>query len=386
MRLDGVKILDLSGLLPGPYATQLLADLGAHVITVEDTERGDPGRDLLGSSDGDGRTLFGAVNRGKQSVAIDLKSDDGREVFYALTEDADAVLEGFRPGVADRLGVDYETLRTYNEDIAYCSLSGYGQTGPYADRAGHDINYVGLSGLLDMTREDEQTRPQVPGYQIADFAGGLFAGFALLGELLSRELGHGAGSVDVSMTDVVASFTGALAPAALGEGDPRPGDTPLTGAYPWYDVYQTGDDRYLTLGALEPKFWQQFCEAVGRADLTDVHGTHDPAERAALREELTELFASRPRDEWLDRLGDETATAPVLTPAEAFEHPQVADRIVRRPQSAPPRIGFPACGPDRPEAAEESIPNHGEHTDAVLRTVGFGDSEIETLRERGVVK
>jgi len=386
MRLDGVRILDLSGLLPGPYATQLLADLGADVITVEDTESGDPARNLLASPGGDGGTLFGAVNRGKRSVAIDLKSGAGREVFYALTAQADAVLEGFRPGVVDRLGVDYDTLRTHNEAVVYCSLSGYGQTGPYADRAGHDINYVGLAGLLDMTREDTATRPQVPGYQIADFAGGLFAAFALVGGLFSRELGHGGEYVDVSMTDVVASFSGALAPEALGDGDTRPGETPLTGAYPWYDVYGTADGRYVTLGALEPRFWRQFCREVGREDLLDAHGTDDPDERAALRQELDELFRSRSRDEWVETLGDETATAPVLTPAETFEHPQVGERIVRRPSEGPPRIGFPALGSAIPQGGDESVPGHGQHTDELLSEAGFGDAEIQALRKRGAVE
>lgn len=381
MHLDGIRILDLSQILPGPYATQMLADLGADIVTVEPPGGGDPAREMALSGE---HTLFETVNRGKRSVAIDLKAAEGQELFYALAADADAVLEGFRPGVVDRLGVDYDSLREHNEELVYCSLSGYGQTGPYADRAGHDINYVGLAGLLDVTRADEETTPQVPGYQVADLAGGAVAACSLLAGLVSRALGNGGGYVDVSMTDVVASFSHTLAPEALAGGDPRPGETPLTGACPWYDVYETADGKHVTLGALEPAFWEAFCRDIGREELVDVHGTNDPAEREALRAELAELFSSRSREEWVETLGPETATAPVLTPGEALDHPQIADRVVRRPDDAPPRVGLPACGSDLP-GSDESLPALGEHTDEVLREAGYDGAEIERLRADGTV-
>lgn len=381
MDLGGVKILDFSQILPGPYATQLLADLGADVVKIEEPSSGDPARTM---TFGENSTLFETVNRGKRSVAIDLKSETGTEIVYSLAADADAVLEGFRPGVVDRLGVDYDSLREHNEDLVYCSLTGYGQTGPYADRAGHDINYVGLSGMLDVTRADVESTPQVPGYQVADMAGGLFAAFCLLGGVLSSELGNGGGYIDVSMTDVVASFSHTLASEALGGEDPRPGETPLTGAYPWYDVYETADGKYVTLGALESTFWELFCEEVGREDLVEVHGTADAAEREALREELAALFRTRPRDEWIEDLGSEATTAPVLTPTEALAHPQIADRVVNRPEDAPPRVGFPACGTDLP-GSDESLPDHGEHTDEALREVGYSEDEVERLLGDGTV-
>ncbi len=381
MHLDGVRILDLSQILPGPYATQLLADLGADVVKVEEPTSGDPARAMAFAEE---NTLFETVNRGKRSVAIDLKSEEGQELFYSLASEADAVLEGFRPGVVDRLGIDYETLREHNDELVYCSLTGYGQTGPYADHAGHDINYVGLAGLLDVTRADENATPQVPGYQVADMAGGLFAAFSLLGGILSRELGNGGGYIDVAMADVVASFSHTLAPEALAGEKPRPGETPLTGGFPWYDVYETADEKYVTLGALEPAFWEQFCAEIGREELVGLHGTEDAAEREALREELTELFRSRSREEWVEKLGSETTTAPVLTPSEALDHPQVADRLVRRPDEAPPRVGFPACGASLPES-DESLPAHGEHTAEILREAGYSDEEIERLRESGAI-
>ncbi|WP_254522170.1 CaiB/BaiF CoA transferase family protein [Natrinema caseinilyticum] len=387
MRLDSVRILDLSRLLPGPYATQLLADSGADVVKVEDTDAGDYARYASPTTDRDTAALFDSVNRGKRSVALDLKSEGGTTAFYRLVEDADVVFEQFRPGVAERLGIDYETLLEYNEELVYCSLSGYGGTGPYAERAGHDLNYVGLAGLLDMTREDESMAPQIPGYQIGDLGGGLFAAFSIVGGLLSRELGNGGEYVDVAMTDVVASFSQAVAYDALTGDGPRPGETRLTGRVPWYDVYETADGRYVTLAALEPKFWRAFCEEVDREDLVAHHDTEDPAELTAVREELADLFASRSRDDWLDELSDETMTGPVCTPAEALAHPQLEARgLVERSGDAPPRVGFPAVGSNVPDSHDESVPGHGEHTADLLASVGYDDDEIDDLRGAGAIR
>ncbi|SFS87110.1 CaiB/BaiF CoA transferase family protein [Halostagnicola kamekurae] len=387
MRLDSIRILDLTRLLPGPYATQLFADVGADVIKVEDTDAGDYARHMPPTTDRDTGALFDSVNRGKRSVALDLKSEGGREAFYDLVADADVVFEQFRPGVAERLEIEYETLREYNDELVYCSLSGYGGTGPYARRAGHDLNYVGVAGLLEMTRADESMAPQIPGYQIADLGGGLFAAFSIVGGLLSRELGEGGEYVDVSMTDVVASFSQTVAHEALTGDDPRPGETALTGQYPWYDVYEASDGRYVTLAALEPKFWEAFCEEVRREELIDAHGTDDAAELEAVREEVESLFAGRTRDAWLEALSDETMTGPVCTPAEALEHPQLEARgIVERPDDAPPRVGFPAVGSATPESLDESVPDHGEHTDELLASVGYGEDERAALRDRGAIR
>ncbi|MDF9747522.1 CaiB/BaiF CoA transferase family protein [Natrinema salsiterrestre] len=387
MQLDSVRVLDLSRLLPGPYATQLLADAGADVVKVEDTDAGDYARYTPPTTDRDVGALFDSVNRGKRSIALDLKSEVGTTAFYRLVEEADVVFEQFRPGVADRLEIDYETLCEHNEDLVYCSLSGYGQTGPDAERAGHDLNYIGVAGLLDMTREDESMAPQIPGYQIGDLGGGLFAAFSIIGGLLSRELGNGGEYVDVAMTDVVASFSQAVAHEALTGADPRPGETALTGGVPWYDVYETADGRYVTLAALEPKFWTAFCEEAGREDLVDLHGTEDPAELTAVREELEALFATRSRDAWLEALSDETMVGPVCTPAEAVDHPQLEARgLIERPDDAPPRIGFPARGSNVPESHDESIPAHGEHTDELLASVGYDEDERADLREAGAVR
>ena len=388
MRLDGVSVLDLTRLLPGPYATQLLADAGADVVKVEDTGAGDYARHMPPVTDDGVGAVFDAVNRGKRSVAIDLKDDDGRAAFHDLVADADVVIESFRPGVTDRLGVDYGTLTDHRPDLVYCSLTGYGQDGPYADRAGHDLNYVGLAGLLDMTREGDDETPRMPGYQIADMAGGLLAAFSICSALLSRELGTTDGEyLDVALTDAVVSFSQAIAPDALAGDEPRPGETPLTGQYPWYDVYETQDGRYVTLGALEPQFWTAFCEAIDRPDLADAHMTGDAAEREALREELTDIFRSRTREEWADAMADvDAAVDAVYTPAETFEHPQVEARgYVERPADEAPRVGLPLCGSEISRGEAGAAPGHGEHTDAVLAAAGLEDAEIRRLRDAGTI-
>ena len=389
MRLDDVRVVDLTTLLPGPYGTQLLADLGADVVKVEPADAGDNARYTPPLTE-DGRgALFDAVNRGKRSLALDLKDERGREALYELVATADAFVEQFRPGVVDRLGVDYETLREHNPDLVYCSLSGYGQSGPKSGKAAHDLNYIGLAGLLDMTRESEAERPQMPGYPIADMAGGTFAAFSVVCALLSRELGGGGGEyVDCSLTDPVLSFSQSIAPLVFADEDPRPGETPLTGGYPWYDVYECADGRYVTIAALEPGFWRGFCEAVDREDLLEYHMTEDEAELAALREELESLFAERSRDEWVEAIGDaDAAVDGVYTPAEAFDHPQVeAMDIVEKREGSLPRVGFPARGEGVPEGPLGDAPGHGEHTAELLREVGLPEGTVDGLVEAGVAE
>ena len=389
MRLDGCRVLDLTRLLPGPYATQLLADAGAGVIKVENTDRGDYAREIPPYSERGVGALFDAVNRGKRSVAIDLKSEAGREAFYSLVAGCDVLIEGFRPGVAERLEIDYGTLTEHNAEIVYCSLTGFGRTGPDAKRVGHDLNYVGRAGLLDMTRNGDSEAPRIPGYPIADMAGGLFAAFAVLGALCSRELGNTGGEhVDVSMTDVVLSFSQPVSSGIVAGGDTHGAESSLTGGLPWYDVYETADGRYVTLAALEAKFWEAFCEAVGREDLIEVHGSDDPDVRAALREELTQVFAARTRAEWEEELGDVPAmVGPVNTPREALSDPQIEAReTVARPTEAPPRVGFPARSTAEPTASDESVPDRGEQTESVLREHGFDESDMDDLRASGAIE
>lgn len=393
MRLDGIRVLDLTRLLPGPYATQLLADMGADVIKVERPGVGDYARAVDAAWESD---LFGALNRGKRSVTLDLKTDEGCEAFLGLASESDVVIEGFRPGVVDRLGVSYEEVCERNEQVVYCSLSGFGATGPLRDRVGHDLNYVALAGLLDMTRATREGRPAIPGFPIADMAGGLFAAFSIVGALLSRELDAGGEYIDLALTDVVFSFSQAVVGEAFAGADPRARETALTGQYPCYGVYETADGRYVTLAALESAFWEAFCEAIDRPDLVDKHFAEDPETRDQVREAVADAFRERTRDEWEAALGDEDVmVAPVLTMTEAIEHPHVEARdfvegteadtrsLVGRGET--PRIGFPARTAHGLGGTDEAVPDLGEHTEEVLREAGYSHEGIEELREADAI-
>lgn len=400
MNLDGITVFDLTQLLPGPYGSQILADMGAAVIKIE-PPGGEPAR-LVQQYPGWAGYVFPTVNDGKKSVTLDLKQEEGQEVFYDLVADADVVFEQFRPGVVERLGIDYETLREHNEEIIYCSLSGYGQTGPYADRAGHDLNYVGIAGLADMTRESSDGRPVGPGYPIADMGGGLMAVTSILGALLSRELDAGGEYIDLALTDAVLSF-GQIELAMAAEGEnPRPGTTPIAGGLPWYGIYETSDGRYVTLAALEPRFWMVFCEAIERPDLVEYHMTQEPDELAWVRDQLAEEFAAHTRDEWEKRLGaiDDAMFGVVNTPAEAIEDPHVDHRdLLERTDDGRTRLPFPAQtasashdGSSQGDSTGSTYPSDpsgtpavGEHTTETLTSAGYTPEEIESLANQDVI-
>lgn len=391
MNLEGVRILDLTQLLPGPYGSQLLADAGAEVIKIE-PPTGDPAR-LLDGSDGWAGHVFSAVNAGKKSVCLDLKHEQGKSVFYDLVREADVVFEQFRPGVVERLDVDYETLTEYNDELVYCSLTGYGQDGPSRERAGHDLNYVATAGLLDMTRESEDDPPTQPGYPIADMTGGLLAAKSIVAAVLSRELGNTSGEyLDIAMADAVLSYA-QVETAMSDAGYPaRPGGTPIASGYPWYGVYETADDRYVTLAALEPRFWEVFCEAVDRPDLLEYHMTEDPSRRAWLREELADVFAEQTRDEWTHQLGEipDSTVAPVNTPGEALENSQFTQRnLFVETDAGHRRVRNPATAGGTAESETSDppaeVPSLGEHTDDVLADCGYDECERVQLREADVI-
>ncbi len=416
MDLSAVRVLDLTQLLPGPYATQLLRDVGAEVVKVERPDGGDPGR-AFGAADGEsdgtaaaGNTetvtyesspLFDVVNRGKRSVTLDLSSDDGREAFLDLARDADVVVEQFRPGVVDRLGIGYEDVRAVCDDVVYCSLSAYGQTGPESGRVGHDLNCAGVAGVVDMTRPDPGADPVLPGFPVADMAGGLFAALSVVSALLSRELGgesdgeNGNSSagraegeyLDVSMTDAVVSLSQIVAGPAMAGRDQRPGETALTGAYPCYDVYECADGRYVTLAALEERFWEGFCRAVDRPDLAEAHMAADAATRERVREELAALFRDQSRGAWLEQLGDVDAmVAPVYSVTEAFDDPHLETRgVIQDVDGLLRRAAFPVEGSDGPARTTDPAPALGEHTAEVLGEAGYTGEEIAALRAEGVV-
>jgi crotonobetainyl-CoA:carnitine CoA-transferase CaiB-like acyl-CoA transferase len=388
--LEGVRVLDLSRMLPGPYASMMLGDLGAEVIKVEEVRIGDPTRWSPPMIANQG-AAFLQVNRNKKSIALDLKHPEGRDLFLKLASRADCVLEQFRPGVVDRLGVGYAAVSEINPRIVYCSLTGFGQDGPHAARSGHDLNYLALSGALGLTT-DERGKPVIPGVQVADLAGGMIAAFAMLAALAARERTGRGPYVDVSMFDVVLSML--PVPAAHqfgGEAIGVGGKYGLTGAYPFYNVYETSDGKFMTLGALEPKFWANFCRSVGREDLV-ARQFDEGAGRESLFEEVRAIFKSRAQAEWVELMRDaDCCCEPVLSMAEAFEHAQTLARGMVREAGHPAsgnvkQLGFAYKLSDTPPSASRPSPALGEHTEDLLADLGIGQEERERLRKSGVIR
>ena len=385
--LSGLRVLDLSRLLPGPFATLVLADLGAEVVKVEDPEGGDYLRwtpPLAGEQSG----YFHALNRNKRSIRLDLKKPEGAAAFGVLARHFDVVVESFRPGVMDRLGIGWEVLRRLNPRLVLCSISGYGQDGPYRDRAGHDIDYCAIAGVLALNGPAGHPLPL--GVQAADIAGGAWPAVAgILAGLYRRQLTGEGSLVDISMTEGVLSLLAVQHGGAAARGRPlERGRELLNGGSACYGVYRTRDDRFVALGALEPRFFGRFCAAVGRPELAERQFDGDGR---GPREELEAIFASRTRDEW-ERLGDEhdVCLAPVLEGDEPARNPQNLMRGTFLEIDTPwegkwmPGLATPVrfegvVPPRRP------APELGADTEAVLREAKFGEDEIETLRRAGAI-
>jgi crotonobetainyl-CoA:carnitine CoA-transferase CaiB-like acyl-CoA transferase len=385
--LDGVRVLDLSRLLPGPYATLVLADLGADVVKVEDPQGGDSVRwmpPLAGEQSG----FFHALNRNKRSLRLDLRHPEGAAAFRRLARRFDVVVESFRPGVMDRLGVGYQALADEHPGVILCSISGWGQGGPYRERAGHDIDYCAVAGVLALNGPPEGPLPL--GVQVADVAGGSWPAVAGILAALVRRAATGEGAhVDVSMTDGALAMLALQLGAAAARGTPlrRAGEM-LNGGSACYGVYRTRDGRFVALGALEPKFFQRFCEAAGRPDLS---GRQFEEDGRGPRAELAALFASRTRDEWA-RLGAEhdACLAPVLEGDEPARDPQLRARgmflSVETPWEGKAMASLRT--PVRLVGVEPSprpAPRLGADGGEVLAEAGFTAGEIADLRRRGVV-
>ena len=391
--LADVKILDLTRLLPGPFATMLLADLGADVLKVEDTGMGDYVRWAPpyheGVDDSAKSALFLALNRGKRSMRVNLKEDAGREVLLQLVENADVLVEGFRPGVMERLGVGYQTLRERNPRIVFCSVTGYGQTGPYTARSGHDLNYLGLIGMLDLTGPADGAPVQSAG-QVADLGGGgLMAAYSILAALREAERSGQGQAVDVSMADGALSWLTMVAGQYLADGRvPGRGAESLTGGIVCYRPYACADG-HVTLGALEPKFWAAWCAGVGREDLMDKafeppgSDTHAQVER---------IFAGRTRAEWAAFADQhDCCLEPVLNLGEALDSELVRarDMVVEVDQpgaKAPVRLlGHPVKFSGTPADATRPGPALGEHTAQVLTDLGYSPEQVAELEAAGAV-
>lgn len=374
--LAGIRVLDLSRLLPGPFATLALADLGADVVKIEAPNVGDYMRAIPPASGGVSGA-FWAINRDKRSIAIDLKKPEGVATFLELVEGADVVIESFRPGVCDRLGIGYEVLEQRRPGIIMCSISGYGQTGPYRDRAGHDINYLALAGVLAMGGQ-RGGAPAVPGVQVADLAGGaLWAVSGICAALYGREKTGQGCHLDISMTEgamaLLAPHFGYLDAGA--EAMTRGADA-LNGGWACYGVYRTADDRWLAVGALEPKFWLAFNAAIGRqGSIGDLAA--DPAVQAKVRAELEAIIAARTRDEWAEILRDvDCCVEPVYEIDEARQHPLHQARGVFSSQSDAAAGEVMAMRlPIGEPALSRVAPRLGEHTGEVLDEYRSGDDD-----------
>jgi alpha-methylacyl-CoA racemase len=391
--LSDVKVLDLTRLLPGGFCSLLLADLGAEVLKVEDTGMGDYIRwappyygDESEQELGTRSALYLALNRGKRSVRLDLKSELGREALLRLAGSHDVVLDGFRPGVLEKLGVGYERLREANPAIVYCAITGYGQDGPYARRAGHDMNYLGLIGLLGLTGQKDGP-PVQPGGQIADIGGGaLMAAFGVLAALHERRRSGEGQTVDVSMADGALSWLALVAGRYFCDGEvPRRGEQQLAGGLLCYLPYEASDG-WVTCGALEPKFWAAFCDGAGRPDLIEVQ--FEPPGSDAHRQ-VAEVFRARSRAEW-KAFNDEhdCCIEPVLDVDEALDSELVRAREMvvelEQPRLGTVRqLGVPVKMSRTPGDPSRPAPAFGEHTDEVLREAGYSAAEIAAMVEAG---
>jgi alpha-methylacyl-CoA racemase len=399
--LDGIRVLDLSRLLPGGFCSLLLADFGADVLKVEDTGMGDYIRwsppYYEGAHESARSALFLSLNRNKRSIRLDLKNERGREALLALVREYDVVLESFRPGVLDRLGVGYERMREENPALVYCAISGYGQDGPKRDASGHDMNYLGLIGLLGLTGERGGAPMQAAG-QIADLGGGaLMAAFGVLAALRERD-GGGPGSasqgsgegqlVDVSMADGALSWLAMVAATYFADGNvPHRGDLPLAGSLVCYRPYECADG-WVTLGALEPKFWQGFCRGVGREDLVAAQFERPGSDADR---QVREIFMARTREQWeaFAREND-CCLEPVLELDEALSSELVAARemVVELDQPGAQRpvrqLGLPVKLTRTPgDHARLPGPALGEHTEEVLLAAGYSQEQVAELLSEG---
>jgi alpha-methylacyl-CoA racemase len=383
--LAGVRVLDLTRLLPGPMATLHLADLGADVIKIEDTGAGDYAR-AMGHGPQGMSDFFRVLNRNKRAVRLDLKRPRGRDAFLRLADRADVVVESFRPGVMAKLGLGYETLAGRNARIVVCAITGYGQDGPYRDRAGHDINYVGYAGVGNEIGA-EGAAPVLPNFQIADLLGGaVVPAMGILAALLDARASGRGRFVDVAMTDAVLAHAILPLLGVLEHGTtPEPGTTMLAGGLACYNHYRTRDGRWMAVGALERKFWETLCDILGCPELKPAHIVYGEAARAA-KARLADVFAARTQSEWTAIFAHaDCCVSPVLRLHEALADEQLRARRMVVGDSRPAGFSLPMKLSEFAFDAGRAAPAPGEHTEEVLREAGYGVAEIEALRREGAV-
>ena len=376
--LAGIRVLDLSRLLPGPFCSMILADHGAEVIALEDGSRET------------GEIFFNGVNRNKRHISLNLKTEAGKAIFFKLARRADIILEGFRPGVVKRLGVDYEAVKAINPGIIYCSITGYGQTGPLKDAVGHDVNYLSHAGILDLMGDADRP-PSIPGVQLADIAGGAMN--AALGILLALEARHRTGEgqyIDISMTDGVAGFL--ILPRffqqLFGMAQTRSA-TMLSHRYACYNTYETRDGEYLALGAVEAVFWARLCRCLDRPDYIPLQ--YDEARREEIIAWLREVFKGEDAAHWEESLGQEeicltrVKTLDQALDSALFREREMVTELVGENGKTVPTMGIPIKLSRTPGSLRSPPEDFGESTDAVLKELGYGPEEIAAFRRNQVI-
>jgi crotonobetainyl-CoA:carnitine CoA-transferase CaiB-like acyl-CoA transferase len=396
--LTGIKLIDLTKLAPGPHCTMILGDLGADIIKVE--EPGAPtGRraDQAGATGKVKRVVgFGAVPtnalaRNKKSIGINLKSDVGKEIYLKLVQDADVIVEEFRPGVAKRLGIDYETLSASNPKLVYCAVTGFGQTGPFKNYVGHDLNYIATSGALSMIGRKDQP-PSIPLNLLADYAGGgMHAAIGVLAALLARHQTGRGQYVDIAMLDgTMLLIAQALSTYFTNEKIPRRGYTSMDGAAPYYNLYETKDGKIITIGSVEPWFYANLCRAIGCEEYITDQNNH--SKWTEMLERFAAVFKTRTRDEWYDYLTQwDICVGKMLTLDELEHDPQIRARNMIVEVETPTgekvkQVGISVKLSDTPGSIRSLASKLGQHTDEVLGGLGYAQSDIDRWRESGAIR
>lgn len=401
LALEGVKILDLSVLVPGAFCTMLLGDLGADVVKIEAplatqlkaSSRAFPDQEQRKAA------AYYAPDRNKRSIVLNLKSEAGQQVFYRLCERADVIVEGFRPGVAKRLRIDYQTISNLNPGIIYCSLSGYGQDGPYHSFPGHDINYIAMAGVLGLIGSAEGS-PVIPLNLVADFAGAaLYGALGILAALVARNNTGEGQHVDVAYTDGAISLMNWFSCGYFFDGSMlKRGQSWLHGAYPYYGLYKTKDGKYITIGCLEPHFWENLCRFLGKEEYIPFHFALEHTFRKPegdiwkeIRSCLEQTFLTKTRDEWFELLiRNDIPAGKVYAPDEVFCDPQVIHRQMVIEVEHPTlgkikQVGITPKLSSTPGEVRTLSPLRGEHTDQILQELGYNQKKIRSLRQQGAV-
>ena len=377
--LEGIKILDLSRLFPGPYCSMILADLGADVLRIEDRRFAAEGQGMP------------TVMRNKRHMTLNLKHPQAKDIFYRLAREGDVILEGFRPGVTGRLGIDYESIKKINEKIIYCSVTGYGQDGPYKDMVGHDVNYLSFGGVLGLNGE-AGGNPVIPPIQVADMAaGGMNAALGIMAALIARQRTGSGQYIDISMLDGIIAMLPFPVSLHWGLGqNPRRGDTLLSGRFPCYSVYETRDGGFISIGALEPRFWEVLCKKMGRDDF--ITSQYEEGEkRQEMFSFLRAAFKTKTREEWMQELqAMDVCIGKVLSLEETLRDPQVVCRrmvteFCDSRKGKMKLLSSPLKLSDTPPDIRTAPAKFGEHTQEVLGELGFNSDQIEEMKKAGVV-